>query len=262
MVDSLGWRRKFGVIAPSTNTSVQPEFDDMRPRGVTNHFARIHIPDDKLESDADFDRLMENIRREMNAALDRVMTCSPDYMVMGMSSETFWDGLKRSEELKATVQAHTGLRVAMGSDSVRAALRCYGDIRRIGVLTPYWPVGDKNVVKFMEDCGFEVVMIKGLKCKSPMLIAHVQEDELREALIEINDAKCEALVQCGTNLAMARLAGEAEKWLKKPVIAINTAIYWYALRDNGIPDQVEGFGSLLTDFPELPKIAAPRAAAE
>ena len=39
MVDALGWRMKFGVIAPSTNTVVQPEFDAMRPRGVTNHFA-------------------------------------------------------------------------------------------------------------------------------------------------------------------------------------------------------------------------------
>src|SRR5262249_61386440 len=37
MTDSLGFRKKFGVIAPSTNTSVQPEFEAMRPRGVTNH---------------------------------------------------------------------------------------------------------------------------------------------------------------------------------------------------------------------------------
>jgi maleate isomerase len=37
MTDVLGWRRKFGVIGPSTNTVVQPDFDDMRPAGVTNH---------------------------------------------------------------------------------------------------------------------------------------------------------------------------------------------------------------------------------
>ena len=40
----------------------------------------------------------------------------------------------------------------------------------------------------------------------------------------------------------------AEKWLKKPVIAINTATYWYAMRANGMDDVVEGFGSLMTDF--------------
>jgi hypothetical protein len=29
------------------------------------------------------------------------------------------------------------------------------------------------------------------------------------------------------------------------VLAINTCIYWWALRQNGIKDPVDGFGSLL-----------------
>ena len=53
MTDALGWRANWGVIVPSTNTSVQPEFDDMRPRGVTNHTVRIWIPDDPVGSNAD-----------------------------------------------------------------------------------------------------------------------------------------------------------------------------------------------------------------
>ena len=253
MPDSIGWRANWGVIAPSTNTSVQPEFDEMRPRGVTNHHVRIWIPDDPVESDEDFNRLMDNIRLEFDNAILRVMTCNPDYIVMGMSAETFWDGLAKSVELRERVKELSGLGVAMGSDACQAALRCYGDIKRIGVVTPYWPVGDKNVKKFFEDCGFEVVAIKGLKCDSPANIAQVTEDQLRDALVELNEHNVEALVQAGTNLAMARLAGEAEKWLKKPVLAINTATYWYAMRANGMDDIVEGFGSLLTDFRELPK---------
>jgi len=51
MPDALGWRMKFGVIAPSTNAIVQPEFDAMRPIGVTNHFGRIHIPNQPLNND-------------------------------------------------------------------------------------------------------------------------------------------------------------------------------------------------------------------
>ena len=49
-----------------------------------------------------------------------------------------------------------------------------------------------------------------------------------------------------------------------PVLAINSATYWYALRDNGIEDTIEGFGPLLTDFTKLPEnfAATPRAAAE
>jgi len=64
---------------------------------------------------------------------------------------------------------------------------------------------------------------------------------------EVNDAQVEAIVQCGTNLAFARVAGLAEFWLEKPVIAINTATWWWALRSNGIDDKVSGYGRLLED---------------
>ena len=33
MTDVLGYRAKFGVLGPSTNTTVQPEMEAMRPAG-------------------------------------------------------------------------------------------------------------------------------------------------------------------------------------------------------------------------------------
>jgi maleate isomerase len=246
MTDSLGFRKKFGVIAPSTNTSVQPEFEAMRPRGVTNHFGRIHIPNDPIRNNDDFNQLMDNIRKQMLQAVDDVMTCQPDYLIMGMSSETFWDGLEGSKKLHERVEARAGVKVSMGSDAARAALQRYG-AKRLGVITPYMPVGDVQVRRFFIDCGFEVVRLKGLQCASPVLIAHVPERELRDAIIEVNGPDVDAVIQVGTNLAMARLAGTAEFWLDKPVLAINTCIYWWSLRQNGIDDKIEGFGSLLLE---------------
>jgi len=248
MVDSLGYRMKFGVIAPSTNTSVQPEFDSMRPVGVTNHFSRILIPDNPVNSDEDFNKLVMDIRAVTMDAIDAVKTCSPGALIMGMSAETFWDGKDRADSLKAEVEKRAGMPVAMGSDACQAALQKFGDIKRIAVITPYMPVGDEQVRKFFTDCGYEVVTVKGLKCKSPMLIAHETEKTLRDAINEVNDPSVEAIVQAGTNLAMARVGGIAEFWLDKPVIAINTATYWHALRMNGIEDKVQGFGSLLSHY--------------
>jgi maleate isomerase len=247
MPDALGWRMKFGVVAPSTNTVVQPEFDAMRPDGVTNHFGRIHIPNDPLGGDDDFTRLIETVRREMMAAVDRVMTCEPDHLIMGMSSETFWDGLDGSERLRERVEAQAGVSVTMGSDAVRQALGRYERVRRLGVITPYMPVADAQVRRFFTDCGYEVVRLDGLKCASPVLIAHVSERELREAIRRVDGDGIEAIVQVGTNLAMTRLAGLAEFWLDKPVLAINTATYWWALRRHGIADRRAEFGSLLRD---------------
>src|SRR5581483_8576298 len=139
MTDSLGFRRKFAIIAPSTNTSVQPEMDAMRPRGVTNHFGRIMIPNDPVRNDADFNVLMDNIRRTMMETVDQVMTSEPDYLVMGMSSETFWDGLEGSKKLQDRVEQRSGVKVCMGSDASQEALKRYG-ARRISVITPYMPV--------------------------------------------------------------------------------------------------------------------------
>ncbi|NPC56965.1 maleate cis-trans isomerase family protein [Caenimonas soli] len=244
MTDSLGWRRKLAVLIPSTNTSVQPEFDGMRPPGVTNHISRIRIPNIPLNNDADFDRLIELIAAAQDEAVDSVMSCEPDQLVLGISAEVFWGGLEASRKLKRHLMERTGLPVTVGSEASGAALDLYG-AKSIAVLTPYQPVGDRNVVRFFEDCGYQVKRIHGLKCESPVRIAHVGEAEMAAQLKALDGDDVDALVQVGTNLAMARLAASAELWLGKPVIAINTAIYWQALRSAGIQDKIAGFGSLL-----------------
>jgi maleate isomerase len=248
MTDSLGHRAKFAVLAPSTNTSVQPEFDAMRPRGVTNHHSRLIIPDLRVTDDRSFLRMMDAIRGALFPALEAALTCDPDYVVLGMSSETFWDGLQGSNKLKKKLERTAKRGIAMGSDACRAALRAYGrGIRRLGVITPYMPAGDRQVRRFFTECGYEIVNLLGLKCGSPTLIAHETRETLRDAIQRVNRGRVDAVVQVGTNLAMAELAASAEFWLDKPVIAINTATYWYALRDYGIKDKVHGWGSLLSE---------------
>ena len=88
------------------------------------------------------------------------MTCEPDYLIMGMSSETFWDGLEGSKKLMERVEQRSGVKVAMGSDASQAALKRYG-AKRISVITPYMPVGDEQVRRFFTDCGFEIVQAQG-----------------------------------------------------------------------------------------------------
>ncbi len=244
MTDSLGWRKKFAVLIPSTNTSVQPEFDGMRPDGVTNHVSRIRIPNDPLHNDEDFRKLVENIAAAQLEALDSAMSCEPDHIVLGISVETFWGGLAASRNLNAELEAHTKLGVTGGAEACAAAFAKLG-VTRIAVLTPYFPVGDRNVQQFFEESGYKVVRIKGLKCASPVLIAHAQPDVLRAAAEGLDGDDVDAVIQVGTNLAFAALAAKMEAEREKPILAINTAIYWQALRKNGIADQKAGWGSLL-----------------
>ncbi|WP_375383257.1 arylmalonate decarboxylase [uncultured Sphingomonas sp.] len=251
MVDSLGYRMKFAVVAPSTNTSVEPEYAAMQPRGVTNHFSRIAIPDTKVTDDDSFMVMLNTIRDSTFDAVDVSMSMEPGCVVMGMSAETFWDGAEGADRLhKRMLERTGGVPVIMGSTAVDAAIKAYGrthgEIKKIGIVTPYMPVGDRNVRKFFEDQGYEVVHLVGLKSPSPMLIAHESKQVLKRAATAVSDG-VDAIIQAGTNLAFAHVAAAAEFWLEKPVIAINTATYWHALRTMGIADQIDGFGHLLAN---------------
>jgi maleate isomerase len=246
MPDVLGYRAKFGVLVPSTNTVVEPDFYAMAPPGVTLHTGRISITNPRMGDDAGMEAIMVQIRASIGQAVRDVVTCEPDYLVMGMSSETFWGGRKGNDEFERNIEHLSGLRIATGARACVRALTVLG-VRRLGIVTPYQPVGDAQVRRFLEECGYEVVTLKGLRCPTAVSIAHEDEASLRRAIMEVNRPEVEAIVQVGTNLSMLRLAAEAERWLGKPVIAINAATFWYALRENGIIDQVRGFGRLLAE---------------
>ena len=101
--------------------------------------------------------------------------------------------------------------------------------------------------EFFDAIGFELVRAKHMGHANPTLIAKTSEDELRNARREVDGPEIEAIVQMGANLPMGRLAGEAERWMSKPVFTANVATYWHALRRNGIADKVNGWGSLLAE---------------
>ncbi|HYZ32859.1 MAG TPA: arylmalonate decarboxylase [Crenalkalicoccus sp.] len=246
--DVLGWRRKFGVIGPSTNTVVQPDFDAMRPAGVTNHYRGIFTPNADAVSNESFRAGVEAIGAGVLDAVRNVMTCAPDYLVMGMSAVTFFGGRAGADAFVRQVQEAAGRDISIGSHACAAALAAYGGVRRIAVLSPYWPVMNAEVARYFGEMGYEAVRDIALQCTSWTGIAEVPPARCRDALRALDGTEVDAIVQVGTNLSMARLAAAAELWLGKPVIAINTATYWHALRANGIADRIEGFGRLLEEF--------------
>jgi maleate isomerase len=238
---------KFAVITPVTNTVVQPELDAMRPRGVTNQVMRVEIPDTPVGDDTQFAALMDNIRSGIESTLAMSMGCAPGAVIMAMSVETFWEGLLSATDLRQRFTERAGVDVVLGTTATLAAMQRYGGIRRISIITPYMPSGDAQVRRIYTDAGFEVVNLLGLKCNSPLLMAHEPPERLRRAVREVDDQSVEMILQLGTNLAFASIAAEAERWLSKPVLAVNTCSYWRALRQNGIEDKVQGFGSLLSE---------------
>lgn len=246
MTDVLGYKGVFGVLAPSTNTVVEPDFYRMAVPGITAHVGRIHIRNQNLTSNEDFESLLVQIRQEIEAACDRVLTAEPDYLVMGMSAETFWGGIEGATQFQEHIESYTGKKLATGAEACKRALEIHS-AKKIAVVSPYQEIGDRNVVQYFNEIGHDVINIKGLRCPSAVAIARVDEATLRRTVEEINTPEVDAIVQVGTNLSMVGLADQLETELGKPVIAINAATWWLALRENGIQDQMSGFGSLLRD---------------
>jgi maleate isomerase len=249
MTDVLGYRAVLGVIGPSTNTVVQPDMEWMRPEGVTNQYRGIFVTDPVALSDADF---LAGTTAISNATLDAVRsvaTCKPDYLVMGMSAVTFYGGIGGGEQFKREVREAAGaLDVSIGSEALVAALKAYGGIRRVSFVSPYFPVANAEVRNYLAESGFETVRDVPLQCRCWTDIAKVPPERLMEVIAHLDGPDVDAIVQVGTNLSMVQLAADTEQALGKPVIAINTATYWHALRAIGITDKIAGLGRLLEEF--------------
>ena len=247
MPDITGWRSKVAVIVPSTNTVVEHDLAQWRPAGVTFHAGRMHITNPNLSNDEEFEGLIEQLDATIEAAVERVLTCQPDYMMMGMSAGTFWGGLEGSKAFTRKIEAQSGLPVSTGSTSTAAALNAFG-VKRIAVFSPYQPVADKQVSAFYEESGFDVVNVTGLRCATATAIAEVTPQEIGRTLREIDGPDVEAIVQVGTNLSFVKQAEGLEGFLGKPVIPINIAVLWHALRAMGIEDRIEGCSRLMREF--------------
>ena len=251
MRDYLAWRLAFGVTTPSTNTVVQPEYDDMRPAGVTNHLARMVIADNPVTSDADFEKQLEDIDKSLEDAVDRVMDAKPNAFILGISALSVWGGtIEWGEELKRRVRKVAGrdISVTISSDAVVAGLQAHGIKRKIAVMEPYWPCIEPRLGAVMAAHGYEVVRYCHMRGKSPASYSVLTAQDMIKAAKSIDGPEVEAIVAFGANLPFAKLADEAERWLDKPVLQINATTYWHALRSNGIDDKIHGYGSLLARF--------------
>jgi maleate isomerase len=246
MTNTVGPRAVFGVVVPSTNTVVEHDYWKAGVQGVAYRAGSMYIPSPGIRNDADFEALLGQIRASIDTAVRDVLTAEPERLVMGMSAETFWGGVEGNAAFEQRLRDRTGLPVTTGASSCKAALDALG-CRRISVFSPYQPIADREVGRYFAEAGFDVAAITGLRCPTAMDIARVPDGRLREVVAELDGPDVEAIVQVGTNLSFVALAAELEAELGKPVVAINAATLWHALREHGFDDRLPHLGSLLRD---------------
>ncbi|MCP9805015.1 hypothetical protein KBY71_00595 [Cyanobium sp. T1B-Tous] len=238
MTDALGTRAVLAVLVPATNTMVEPDLASLQPPGVTNHTFRFPFP----ELPATPERLLEL----MEPAVAMVLACEPDHLVLGYSPEYMPEAAGVAQQLRATLEAASGLGVTTATAAVSAALRAL-NCRRLGIVNPFPEQANAAVLSHFQAEGFEVGAMECLASaqKGKVFSARVSAERIREAFRAVNHSGVDGLLQVGTNLVATSLVEELEQELGKPVIAVNTATYWHALHHLGLHTPVADCGRLM-----------------
>lgn len=240
--DVRSFRKKFGVLIPATNTSVEHElwriiFDNSEAlAGVGLHTTPVATPRPVLRTRGDLEAYKRQFIDGLGVAIDHAQLAEPDALIMGMSLEHILIGLDPIRALMFDAKARSGAPWFTWHDAAPAALKKFG-AKRIGLLTPFDRLGNENATRLFEDLGFEVISSFGFACANALHIAHIPDEAKDRAIIEFlatSKNRLDAIVQCGTNMSLVDVAEKLEPRLGIPVLGINAVSFWHALRESGL----------------------------
>lgn len=256
--DARSFARKFGLLIPATNTSMEHElwsivFSNRGPGGLDGvglHTTNVQTPRPALAGAADLRAYRTQFLGNLKAAVEQALLAQPEYLIMGMSLEHVIGSIAEIRAAMAEIEAHAGVAWATWHDAAAAALKLL-NARRIGLLTPFDKTGNDNAAQVFRELGFDVVASVGFACAHALHIAHVPDWAKEKAIVELLATpanRLDAVVQCGTNMSLVDVTERLESRIGVPILGINAVTFWYALRENGFDRPLAGGGRLLREF--------------
>jgi maleate isomerase len=124
MVDRFGPRGVFAVLIPQQNANMQPEYEAMRPDGVSNQIYRFDLS------------APDHVPEAVLAALPAAQGCWPDMIICGNSLEMRnWSVARQVRYREQIAEVTNGVAFVTATDACEAALRTLG-VRRIAAISP------------------------------------------------------------------------------------------------------------------------------
>ena len=227
--------KRIGLLLPSSNTTMEPEFYTMAPDTITIHTARMLLHDVTVAG-------LENMAEDAIKAAKLLSTANVDIIVYGCTSGSLIRGIEWEENLVNKIQETTGIPAITTVGAVVEALKAVG-ATKVSVVTPYIDELNKLEEVFLGAHGFHVSTIKGLGLKDNLRIGKVPFDDILRIIEVSPDSDC-LFISC-TNLPVVKYIPELESKYKVPVVTSNQASMWLALRTLDV-EPVEGYGRLVT----------------
>jgi maleate isomerase len=243
-MSELGSRARIGLIVPSVNTVAEPEMNQMKPRGVTVHAARILIPSDISSLNA-FTQMCEVGCQNLEKAVKELATAQVDLYSFAFTAGSFFRGSGWDEEIANQVEKFGKAPCVVTSTAAMNALKAY-KVEKVAIVSPY-AIANDLLKKFVQGKGIEVLRMEGLTLSSAQEEGRQTSSTFKNLIQQANVPEAEAIFVACTNFATINHLDQLEKSLGKLIISANQATFWASLRRLGIKDKIEGFGRLLRE---------------
>jgi len=243
-----GWKGRIGLVIPASNTTIEPEFNQMAPEGVSIHASRAVLKDVTSSG-------LTDMEEEIYKAASVIMAVGPSVIVVGCTTGSLIKGLGYDQKMIQKIKNITNVEVITTSTAVIEALRSF-KIAKVAVATPYTDEVNQRVKNFIDGHGFQVIQIKCLgyhkfEKSYPLASRPVSGIGLLDPSVAYNLArdvdtnKADGIFISCTNFRTIEIIKALEDNLGKPVITSNQATMAMALGNMGIKEKVRGYGSLL-----------------
>jgi maleate isomerase len=246
VTDAVGFRGTIGVVLSSPNTVLERDLYAAAPPGYTFHAARLLTGARPLDSDAAIAAVQADLERALDTAAAQVRSLQPDHAIVGMSLAPFEGGRAGHAAFVRRLEDAVGCRVSTAAGAAVAALRALG-VTSVALLTPLGGRAAQVMSAYLAEEGFAVTDVAELRFATPRAIAKAPRGELARALHRLGGGEADAVLQLGTNLPALDALAPVEDLVGKPVVGVNAALLWDALRALGDRAPIHGYGRLLRE---------------
>ncbi|MBY6058594.1 hypothetical protein [Leisingera daeponensis] len=229
--------RKVGLIIPSPNTVIEPDFRWAAPAGLSFFSTRVMLQATTPDG-------LRAMNAGVAAASELIAQVTPDVVAYACTSGSFIDGVDGLKTLMAAIKDRVGCPVVATSECMTAALTALV-AHRVTLITPYLDSVNETEIAFLHSCGFEVVAAHGMGL-SGKEIRNVAPEEIAHQVENADSRESDAVFVSCTDYRALEIAEMLEARLGKPVLTSNQVTLWGILRALGLPTAVPGYGRLLS----------------
>ncbi|MCU0594834.1 MAG: maleate cis-trans isomerase [Desulfobacterota bacterium] len=238
-----GWRGRIGLLVPSTNFTVEVEFQRAVPDGVSVHTARCMLRD--VQDEKDKVAAIAEMSREVARASREVACIKPKVIAWACTAGSFVKGMGYDQGLIQEMETETGITSITTTTAVVNALKAM-QIHRVAVATPYIREVYERQRVFLEESipDLKVTRIGGVGILSSFEKGNLDPTSAYVAAREIDSSEAEAVFISCTAWRTFEIVDALEQDLGKPVITSNQATLWSCLKALGLSG-IKGYGQLL-----------------